>query len=173
MDVLLILGLVFLLIYAMSNYCNVIDKHEYSENKEIGDIGERIVASRLSRLPEDYTVSHDVKYRGVQIDHLVINQKLKIIFVVETKMWGGKVTGSYQDKMWLQVKNGEKKYLDNPIKQNEYHCRVIRKKYIGYTVHSIVVFVRNNNVPKYDKVINENDLLNYIFRLSNRYIIGF
>lgn len=125
--------------------------------KKIGNIGERIVRDKLKELPDNFTVLNNVRYwfKKCQIDHMVICEDAKLIFVIETKMWGkGKVYG-------------------NPIKQNEYHRRVVRRRYKGYKVVSIVVFV--GSIPreylKYRCVVNVNGLLDMVNKVYNRRII--
>jgi len=137
--------------------------------KNIGEIGENIVKNKLKNLSNDYMVYNNVRLGYNQIDHLVIHHDSKTIFVIETKTWGGKIIGKYNDKKWIQYKNGRVRFLNNPILQNNRHCYAVRKKYKGYNVHNVVVFVGNKNVPKYRCVINEDILLNYISnKVSNR-----
>jgi hypothetical protein len=146
----------------------IINHKQYKANKPIGDIGESIVKNRLSVLVDDYVVEHNVHLGKAQIDHLVINHGVKIVFVIETKLWGGIITGSSSDDYWRQDKNGVIRYFDNPIKQNNYHCSVVRKYYSGYKVYNVVVFVKNNNVPKSKCIIGVNDLVNYIIGMTNK-----
>lgn len=140
----------------------------YKYNKHIGDVGENIVANRLSQLNEEYIVEHNVHIGHSQIDHLVINHGLKICYVIESKYWGGIITGKRNDSFWQQDINGTIKYLPNPIIQNEYHCRDIRKSYSGYHIYSIVVFIKNNKVPCLKCIANENRVLDFIYETSNK-----
>jgi hypothetical protein len=89
--------------------------------------------------------------------------------VIETKMWSGVITGSRNDNKWMQTKDGQViAYYYNPIVQNRIHCNAVRRRYRGYKVKSIIVFVGNINVPRYGGVISENELVNYIMRDYNR-----
>jgi hypothetical protein len=176
MEELIILVLILYCMYAFGNQFTKIEYQKFKNNKPVGDIGEKIVKSRLDRLSDEFVVSHDVYFGNAQIDHLVVSHEKNIIFVIETKMWGGIITGECNDAKWEQNKGGQIKYLDNPMMQNKYHCRVVRKYYPDYKVYNVVVFVRNTNVPNYPSVMNENNLVDYIYRVSkkvsNRVIIG-
>lgn len=143
-------------------------RNKYKYNKTIGNVGEDIVANRLSQLNENYVVEHDVHIGHNQIDHLVINHELKICFVIETKYWGGIITGKRNNSYWLQDKNGNIKYLPNPVLQNEHHCNEVRKHYNGYHVHSIVIFIQNKNIPRLKCIIDENGVMDYIIQKSNK-----
>jgi hypothetical protein len=142
-------------------------KIESYRNHKIGNIGEKIVVAKLNELSGDYYVKHNVHLSGTQIDHLVVCDELKLCFVIETKLWGGIITGDSNDKFWRQEKNGMVKYLKNPILQNKYHCRVVRNYYKGYRVYNVIVFVRNQSVPKYRCIMDEHELVGYIIRTSS------
>ena len=162
MDILMILILLIC--------CLVLSKFikykEFKSNKPAGDYGESIVAKKLSQLSDLFTVSNDVYFGKAQIDHVVICHSRQIIFSIETKLWGGIVTGAVSDKKWVQFNNGNTNYFDNPIIQNQYHCREIRKVYPGYKVYNIVVFVRNTSVPRSSHIITVDKLLHYINKVS-------
>ena len=160
MDIILMLAaILFLVIFAK------IDKQLfYKSKKPIGDLGESIVAYRLNTLDDNYIIKNNVHLGRCQIDHMIICKTSPVIFVVETKFWSGVITGSYNDKTWVQNKNGQIKYLRNPIKQNIFHCNTVKKFYTGYNVYNIVVFVRNNNVPNYKNIIKVENLINYIYQ---------
>lgn len=142
-------------------------KIEFKIHKKVGDKGEKIVAQKLSQLNDDYIVINNVHYGRTQIDHLVLCHNRKCIFVIETKMWGGIITGKFNDRQWIQNKNGKFKMLDNPILQNKYHCRVVKKRYPRYEIFNVVVFVGNNNVPESKCIIRVNNLVDYIYKVSN------
>lgn len=89
-----------------------LDKY-YNPNKKIGDIGESIVANRLALLPRDYMIYNNIHCGFYQIDHLVIRPSSRDIFVIETKKWGGKITGKYDDKRWMQYKDGKVAFYKN------------------------------------------------------------
>jgi hypothetical protein len=138
------------------------------DKRVIGNLGESIIKSKLRELGDEFVVLHDVRYKKCQIDHLVINHAAKIVFVIETKMWGGIITGEVNDKKWRQDKNGQVMYYDNPVLQNKYHCRIVRQKYSGYSVRSVVVFVRCKSIPRHSNVMIEDELVEYINRVSNK-----
>lgn len=164
MDILfyvVILMLIYLCV-SIDNYNN------YKVNKVIGDKGESIVKNKLDLLGDDYVVENNVKINGYQIDHLVINHESMNVFVIETKMWGGIITGDMSDEYWMQNKNGNIKAFYNPILQNRKHCNAVRKHYCGYKIHNVVVFIRNKNTPKSRCIISVNELNDYIYRVCNK-----
>lgn len=129
-----------------------------------GDLGEDKVAAHLNRLSCDYHVIHDVRYPHCQIDHLVICDKTKKIYVIETKNWRGRITGTKDDDYWILKTKKKEFYYKNPLKQNEWHCEKVRGRFQDYMVYSIVVFT-NENVTwqcKYKNVIRLGELISYI-----------
>lgn len=146
-------------------------KKKFRSCKGIGDIGESIVANKLRRLNDKFEVVNDVHIGGCQIDHLVICRECGIIFVIETKMWGGVIRGRVNNNMWQQDKGGVINYFNNPIKQNKYHCLVVENYYAGYEIINIVVFVRNKNVPQYQCVISDDKIEKFITETVDKFII--
>ena len=144
------------------------NKRKFKRCKRVGDIGENIVASKLKQLSDNFVVKNNVHIGNCQIDHLVICHELKLVFVIETKMWGGVISGGHRDKKWRQDKGNVVNYYDNPIKQNQYHCREVKKYYKGYRVINVVVFINNKNVPKSECIISSGELVNYIQWVYNR-----
>ncbi|MDF2588196.1 MAG: Nuclease-related domain [Anaerocolumna sp.] len=151
---------VMLIILAVVIYSE--ENKKYKASKKVGDKGESIVAKRLAELDDSYVVEHDVHFGQVQIDHLVINHELKIVFVIETKLWGRILDCNKENDYW-QLESG--KYVRNPFKQNNYHCKVVRRYYGGYSVHSIIVFVRDNGISG-RSVVRVSGLVEYIYRTS-------
>ena len=157
--------IILILVYACVSIDN---KQRYRTNKVVGDKGESIVKNKLDLLDDDYVVENNVKINGYQIDHLVINHVSMDIFVIETKMWGGIISGDVNDEYWMQNKNGNVKALYNPILQNRKHCNAVRKHYHGYTIHNVIVFIKNRNVPKSRCIFGVNELIDYIYKVCNR-----
>lgn len=107
--------------------------------KELGEIGEEQVASRLEELsPDNYIVINDLLLHDgsytTQIDHLVISRFG--LFVIETKNIHGKIYGSDNKEFWSQYLPdwGYKRYgstqmheVRNPLWQNAGHIRALRK----------------------------------------------
>jgi hypothetical protein len=145
-----------------------IKRNQYKRYKTIGDVGESIVSKELNKLGNDYTVMNNVHIGKCQIDHMVICKSTRIIFVIETKLWSGIITGDYNDKQWRQDKNGVVKYLDNPILQNRFHCNTVRKRYKNYKIYSVVCFINSDNVPRYKCIVRVNELARYINNTSNK-----
>lgn len=94
-----------------------------------GRLGEKKVAMRLSRLPDEYTVFNDVYLqeggRRSQIDHVVLSPYG--IFVIETKNYSGWIYGGELAPYWTQNIYGHKYRLYNPTKQNDAHARVLQR----------------------------------------------
>ena len=78
------------------------------------------------------------------------------LFVIETKAYGGTLSGSADDDKWKQIKdykgNKSKKYVTNPIVQNEYHLKVLKG------------FIENN-----DLAFEEDDIYSYV-AMVNKYM---
>lgn len=147
----------------------VVIKVSQRDRRLVGSIGESIVRQELSKLSGEFVVLNNVRYKNCQIDHMVINHVAKLIYVIETKMWGGVITGEVNDKNWRQDKNGQVMYYGNPIRQNKYHCNIVRQHYNGYSVRSIVVFVRCKSIPRHSGVISVDQLVGYINKTSSKY----
>lgn len=143
-------------------------KQNFEKCKTIGDIGESIVANKLNQLSDKFVVENNVHIGNCQIDHLVICHERKLVFVIETKMWGGIISGRANENMWRQDKGGVVNYFDNPIKQNKYHCDAVGKRYYGYEIYNVVVFINNKNVPKSKYIMSSGELVDYINSMYNR-----
>ena len=83
-----------------------------------GYLGEKSVATILSLLPSDkYKIINDllieVDGRTIQIDHLVVS--IYGIFVIETKNYKGRITGSDNSDYWTKNMFGNKYTFYNPI----------------------------------------------------------
>ena len=137
-------------------------------NKIKGDVGEKIVAQELENLNESYRVKNSVDenilVNHYQIDHVVVNDSKRMIYVIETKNWHGNIKGSKDDKKWSVKMGGEIYEYNNPIIQNELHCGAVRNKFKGYGVVNLVVFA-NDDVRWYCKcrnVIRVGELVEYI-----------
>jgi len=107
-----------------------------------GRKGEAAVAEVLARagLP----ALHDVTVRDdwglTQVDHLV--RLPDGIAVLETKAFGGMVTGHVWDRRWVQDFRGGRvrTAFQNPVLQNHRHVRAVRRMAgAGVAVHGLVV----------------------------------
>jgi Nuclease-related domain len=69
-----------------------------------------------------------------QLDHLV--RALDSILVIETKAYGGYVTGTPDSAEWLQhLAAGEQRYVfQNPLRQNRRHCLAVEATLAGLDV---------------------------------------
>ncbi len=153
----------------------VIWKIWLSNPKNIGKIGEKRVARKLSWLSEEYITLNDVllptRYGTTQIDHIVVSPYA--IFVIETKNYKGWIFGHQDSEEWTQSLLGKKRMwgwsseqhkFRNPIRQNLAHFRAVRDilKDIGdFTIIPIVAFSDradlNITTPNHT-VINWSDL---------------
>ncbi|CAM2912191.1 nuclease [Komagataeibacter xylinus] len=96
-----------------------------------GDKGENAVSDILNR--SGLPVLHDVilpaqNERTTQIDHLFLS--VTGIHVVETKRYGGELTGHPEDERWRQRFAGEDadappRLIYSPLIQNAGHCRAV------------------------------------------------
>lgn len=139
-------------------------------------MGERRVASRLKRLPEDrYKVINNLlitngQYTS-QIDHVVVS--VYGVFVIETKTYKGWIYGGEESEYWTQNIYGNKYKLRNPIHQNYGHIKALKnvlKDYPPLPYVSIVAFSRrarigvSSNTP----VIYWDQILSVISQFGNR-----
>ena len=115
-------------------------------------MGERRVASRLKRLPEDrYKVINNLlitngQYTS-QIDHVVVS--VYGVFVIETKTYKGWIYGGEESEYWTQNIYGNKYKLRNPIHQNYGHIKALKnvlKDYPPLPYVSIVAFSRRARI---------------------------
>lgn len=80
--------------------------------------GEKLVRQKLNQLDSRYKTLNDIHYRNAQIDHIVeYHGDNPFVIVIETKTWGGCVSGKVHDKHWIQKENGLTKEYYNPIKE--------------------------------------------------------
>lgn len=115
-------------------------------SRSLGELGEKRVAKRLSKLPKDrYRIINDLllqdnKYSS-QIDHVVISEYG--IFVIETKNYSGKIYGGGDSDTWRQFSYGKEYPFRNPLKQNNGHIYALQN-IIGEDArncfHSIILF---------------------------------
>ena len=117
-----------------------------------GEMGEKIVAKRLKRLPKDkYRVINDLLLQNngysSQIDHVVVSEYG--VFVIETKNYQGDIYGGANSEMWTQNIYGSKSHFRNPIWQNQGHIKAIRNALsnpTGIPFESIVLFSDGANL---------------------------
>lgn len=96
-----------------------------------GNIGEKHVAKMLKRLPRDkYAVINNLLLNDSgqtsQVDHVVISRYG--VFVIETKVYQGRIYGGEDNEYWTQNIYGHKYQFRNPILQNYGHIKSIKKK---------------------------------------------
>lgn len=142
--------------------------------KFIGKIGEHFIDKSLKELPkEEYKIITDLmlELNGMthQIDHIVVSKYG--IFTIETKCYSGKIVGNEKDYYWYQYLKNNRYKLRNPIHQNYGHIKSLSEalnidenKFI-----SIICFTNQSKLKINSNtiVINRNNLVNMILRLSN------
>lgn len=108
-----------------------------------GRKGESAVARSLRKL--GVPALHDVLLPdalGVtQLDHLV--HAADAILVIETKTYGGHITGSLTSAEWVQhLAAGEIRHaFQNPVHQNRRHCRAVEAAVTGLTIPVVGIIV--------------------------------
>ena len=121
-----------------------------------------MVIKELDKLDSNYSIKNNVHIGGSQIDHLVKCKNTRTIFVIETKYWGGTITGKRGDKYWKQLYNGSVKMLYNPVRQNSVHCKNVKRFYFGYDVINLVVFSSKCVFPATKNCMFYKDLVPFI-----------
>lgn len=140
------------------------------DKKLSGFVGEKEVANILRRLdPEKYKVINGLTiYSGkesAQIDHLIISNFG--IFVIETKNFEGIIIGEETSNYWTQILYKNRENFYNPIKQNNWHVRVLEdilKKYSNILYFPIIVFTTSSDlrVKTITDVVKTDDLIKTI-----------
>lgn len=117
-------------------------------NDRAGIWGEKVVNYYLRPLlrEDEYLLANVLlplkNGHKTEIDCILISRKG--IFCVETKAWVGHISGNDEDEYWVQQYDDP--YMDdrmhkNPIKQNEGHCAVLKRKlHNNYEVDNVVIF---------------------------------
>lgn len=100
-----------------------------------GFLGEVFVANILSDLPkEEYLILNDVmlptSFGTTQIDHIIVS--VYGIFIIETKTYGGTITGGEYSEKWTEYRGGKKFSFQNPLRQNYGHVKTLGQL-LGYT----------------------------------------
>lgn len=143
-----------------------------------GFIGEKTAALLLATLDrKKYRTINDliirVEGKSTQIDHVVISNYG--IFVIETKNYKGWIVGRESDRYWKQVIFKEKNSFLNPIKQNEYHVKLLKdalKLFPEVLYYSIISFASEAEIKvDTDKdVVREELLLRTIRKYQTKVI---
>ena len=143
-----------------------------------GDMGEELVAKRLSKLPEaEYKIINNLlinhKGKTTQIDHVVVSEYR--IFIIETKNYQGRIYGGVNSEQWTQNIYGKKYKFWNPIRQNQGHIRVL--SHIVTDIHpdlfiSIVTFSRRAtlDIQNSENVVYWDELCNVILSYQSKWI---
>lgn len=123
-------GAAILLFLAASHGAAVRQDGRESKAIKAGLRGESKVAQELARgLDNAHYVFNDLSlrsgFRRAQIDHVVVGPGG--VFAIETKNWGGRITGGPRDPVWTQHAEGTRpaRRHENPVLQNERHVRVL------------------------------------------------
>lgn len=133
-----------------------------------GDVGEHIVARKLSWLPNEYFTINDLlfhvnKGHTTQIDHVVVSPYG--IFVIETKNHSGYVYGSEHSATWKKywkgwyhgIEHSDDLTFKNPIQQNKAHIEALKKALCNFEhVQLISIIAFSPNAELKVKVENAN-----------------
>lgn len=142
-----------------------------NDSKIKGYIGERIVNKFFKKYK--YRI-HNLKIIGssnAQIDHLLISEKG--IIVIETKNYKGLIVGKKDDNYWKQYLNNRVNLFLNPIKQNDYHIKILKELHPEFDdlFVSIIVFMQDCKLNvNSDKVIKLSLLNKTIRNLKTLFI---
>lgn len=149
-------------------------------SKYKGKDGEKQIIKILKRLPKEYIILNDLLLRNgsqtSQIDHLVLCKKG--IFVIETKNYGGYISGNESDKMWIQKMGRKKTEFLNPIIQNEGHINaIIQNLNINNKIPIISVVVFNSrgdicNVISHTPVKSSNELFSFLLKYDTNVLLS-
>ena len=112
-----------------------------------GQVGEdRVWRWANTLLPRSrYTHFHDLWLPGAQIDHVFLSRNG--VFVVETKNYDGWISGHAGDDNWTQIFGNRARFsVRNPLRQNEWHVRVLARvlepsRVRSANLHSVVALV--------------------------------
>ena len=106
---------------------------DFTEAKQIGDQGERLVAAELERIASQYglTVLNDLLLKvgpmTAQLDHVVIDRYG--VLIIESKVRrGALLRGSDVEKKWTACYPGRRNVsFQNPLAQNRQHESLVRQ----------------------------------------------
>lgn len=102
--------------------------------------------------------------KTTEVDLLMIHETG--IYVFEIKHYKGVIYGKDTDIKWTQFfRTEDNQYFDNPILQNEYHIKAIKKLFPNVAIKSIIVFTNDECDVRVDNNNEEVDLCN----LKNMY----
>ena len=117
-------------------------------NDQAGIVGENEVNNFLSFLlrSDEYLLTNLLLplWNGekTEIDCVLISRKG--IFCIEIKHWVGHISGNDEDESWLQEYDDsyrKNKWHRNPVKQNNGHCVILKKKLNNrYWINNVVIF---------------------------------
>lgn len=151
-------------------------------SKYKGKYGEKEIIKILKRLPKEYIIFNDLLLQNgnktSQIDHIILCKKG--IFVIETKNYGGYISGNEFDKMWTQKIGRRKTEFEflNPIIQNKGHIEAIRQNLNinnRIPIISVVVFSTKgniNNVNSHTPVKYSSELKSFILKYDTNVLIS-
>lgn len=130
-----------------------------------GLMGEFWVKQELKKLPKDeYKILNNIMIKRnnmtYQIDHLVISHYG--IFVIEMKNYYGLVTGSDNDRKWVQHLGKKKAYFKNPIHQNYGHVKALKELLNIDNKAFIPILCFSNQVTLKIETNNDVVLLDYL-----------
>lgn len=123
-----------LLFLAISHWMKTKENVEDASKIKSGRSGEDFVSKILrEELPDDVYLLNDIDVhdgsKTAQNDHILVHTSG--LYLIETKTYGGTLTGHVDDEKWTQLKenngNKSKAHVTNPIQQNKYHQEVMER----------------------------------------------
>lgn len=117
-----------------------------------GEIGEKEIVKQLKMIPGTvilrnlYLPLNRQQDKFTEVDIIAVNKAG--IYVIESKNYGGEITGTKEGQYWYQSLTGQSNSFYNPLKQNKTHCTALKyrlPKYENY-IKSLIVFGDGANI---------------------------
>lgn len=171
----IIIGLVALAVGFRIGHIGILASEKQQHN-----IGERIVQETVKEnLPADkYFLMNNITLKmpddtTTQIDHVLVSRYG--LFIIETKHCFGKVVGNVNDKKWAQITKFDKRYFQNPIRQNHKHVKAIEALFPTFNkkaIESLIVFTGEALLEgdMSNKVRREYEIPNHIKGFKHEYL---
>ena len=141
--------------YEEASGINLEEQHKIWDERAKGYWGEYKVFSVLFHeldFPNKILVNVELPIengRSTEIDLLLFSPTG--VYVFEVKHYSGKIYGGYNSATWTKYyKHRDSVTFDNPLKQNEYHIRQLKRYLPGVNIYSYVVFTRNDSESRTD-----------------------
>lgn len=165
-----------LLFLASGHYYRQDKNQAHLDNIRSGRSGETHVSRLLEEnLPDDFYILNDVEVpagsKSAQNDHVVVASGG--LFLVETKAYSGRLSGSARDDSWTRTsERGTKTSLNNPITQSEYHAEILKtflsRRDLPFDAGDVHCFVAMANRDCTWSVEGDDSMVDYAENLPDR-----